>query len=146
MSIRKYEDKDFSSVLSIYNRSKLDELKFEEAEFTLLPLDQDEKRLSGLMASEIYVTELDDIAAYGAVYGSEIRALFVDPLQRGRGIGKALLELLLSKVEGEARLFVAKTNEPAKALYQAYGFNVIDEFVTDYNGQAVWANEMVRVS
>ena len=142
--IRKYQSTDFSAVLSIYNSSKLDELKFEDEVFKLLPLDQDDKRLAGLIESDIYVYELDGIAAYGAVFGSEIRALFVDPSQRGKGIGKSLLEFLLSKIEGEVNLFVAKTNEPAKALYQAYGFDVIDEFLTDYNGQAVWANEMVK--
>ena len=144
MSIRKYEDADFSAVLSIYNKSKLDELKFEDEEFKLLPLDQDEKRLRDLMESDIHVFEADAVVAYGAIYGSEIRALFVDPSKRGSGLGRALLEYLLAKIEGPASLFVAKTNFPAKSLYEAYGFEVASEFLTEYNDQPVWANEMVR--
>lgn len=66
------------------------------------------------------------------------------PSARGKGIGKQILEFLLSQINGTASLFVAKTNEPAKELYKAYGFEVSAEFLTDYNGEPVYANEMIR--
>jgi putative acetyltransferase len=43
-------------------------------------------------------------------------------------------------------LFVAKTNVPAKELYKRYGFEVSDEFLTEYNGEPVYANKMVRMT
>jgi len=130
--------------LDIYAQSKLDELRFEKMEFELLPLENDENRLTQLKESDIYVYEDEGVIGYGALFGSEIRALFVCPSARGKGIGKSLLEFLLLKVTGTANLYVAKTNIPAKQLYKNYGFKVTDEFETNYNGIPVFANKMVR--
>jgi hypothetical protein len=41
--------------LEIYSSSKLDELRFEKKKFDLLPLENDETRLSALKESEICV-------------------------------------------------------------------------------------------
>lgn len=95
------------------------------------------------MASRIFVYDDSGIRGYGAVLGSEIRAVFVHPLHRGKGIGKRLLEHLISQTGSKAILFVAKSNKPAVALYQRYGFEVTREFATIYNGRPVLANEMV---
>lgn len=146
MSIRAFTPKDFGSIESIYNLSKLDELRFESERFELLPLSQDEKRLKGLLESKIFVYESIGILGYGAYFGSEIRALFVDPTCRGQGIGSKLLNFMLQMVVDPACLYVAKTNEPAKALYSRYGFQVVYEFSTTYNGVSVLANKMLRSS
>ena len=55
MGIRAYIQTDLVSIFDIYDRSKLDELKFEDKTFALLPLESDDVRLSELMESEIYV-------------------------------------------------------------------------------------------
>ncbi|KZN62822.1 acetyltransferase [Pseudoalteromonas luteoviolacea CPMOR-1] len=146
MSIREFSEKDYPRIFQIYARSKLDELRFDKKGFKLLPLENDEKRLSALKESKIYVFDDGEVRGYGAIFESEIRALFVCPSARGKGIGKQILEFLLLKINGKASLFVAKTNEPAKALYRAYGFAVSGEFLTDYNGEPVYANEMIRIN
>ena len=124
--------------------SKLDELRYEDNNFELLPLEKDKKRFSKFNESDIFVCEEDKIVGYGALLGSEITAMFVHPDKRGKGIGKRLLEFLLSKIEGSASLFVAKSNTPAKLLYEKYGFIVVDEFETEYNLIPVFANKMIR--
>ena len=144
MSIRNIIKSDYPTILDIYACSKLDELRFEDKVFEFLPLEHDSKRYRQLIESDIYVFDDEGIKAYGAVFGSEIRALFVHPHVRGQGIGKQLLEYLLSKIKGEANLYVAKTNFPAIKLYQDYGFRISNEFQTEYNGVSVLANEMVR--
>lgn len=144
--IRPFQENDFPRLLEIYAMAKLDELKYEAATFELLPLDQDKPRLDSLLAADIYVYQDTDIVAYGAMFESEIRALFVHPESRGKGIGKALLEHLLCNIHHEAVLYVAKTNKPAKALYMEYGFEVVDEFATQYNGIGVLANKMKRAA
>jgi putative acetyltransferase len=159
MPIRPYQDEDLVQLFDIYAQSKLDELKYEKLEpseqpFTLLPLDQDPKRLFELMESDIYVSFADQqiqnssiqgsIQGFGALYGNEIRALFVHPECRGLGIGKQLLEFLLQQISGEAQLYVAQSNYPAKQLYGAYGFKVDYDFETSYNGRAVMAQRMSR--
>lgn len=144
MKIRRYNENDYPMILDIYSKSKLDELRFEEKEFELLPLEYDEKRLTELQESDVYVYENGKILGYGALFKSEIRALFVYPDSRGQGIGKCLLECLLSKGTGSVSLYVAKSNAPAKNFYTSYGFKVVEEFQTTYNGNDVLANKMVR--
>ncbi len=144
MNIRPFRDNDFPEVLDIYANSKLDELRFEIEGFDLIPLEEDEARLAGLKESDIYVYEEGGVMGYGALCGSEIRALFVCPSVRGKGIGKSLLDFMLLNETGAVSLFVAKTNVPAKRLYNSFGFEITDEFETEYNGVSVWANKMVR--
>lgn len=144
MTIRPANPNDFAAILEIYAAAKLDELRYEEARFELLPLDRDEKRLAELRESEIYLCELVGIVGYCARFGSEIRALFVHPASRGKGIGKRLLEFLLALIAGPAQLCVARSNLPAKNLYMKYGFIIVEEFEASYNGIPVLANRMVR--
>lgn len=145
MNIRKFKDSDYPAIFKIYALSKLDELRFEENQFELLPLEKDQKRFSELNESDIYVYDDRGVIGYGALFGSEIRSLFVIPGARGRGIGKSLLEFLLSKISGEASLYVAQSNYPVKKLYGDYGFKVVDEFETNYNGTPVFANKMLKI-
>ena len=144
MNIRPFRDNDFPAILDIYANSKLDELRFESEEFELLPLEDDRVRLAELKESDIYVYDDGGVIGYGALFGSEVRALFVCPSARGKGIGKSLLGFVLLKVKGTASLYVAKTNIPAKLLYNSVGFVITDEFETTYNGVSVLANKMVR--
>lgn len=41
-----------------------------------------------------------------------------------------------------AYLYVAKSNVPAKNLYEDFGFKITEEFATTYNGVGVRANKM----
>ena len=145
MKIRPYDKSDYSAVLDIYAASKLDELKYEDTTFELLPLDRDMKRHRQLLESEIFIYDDGGIIGYCARYGSEIRALFVHPDSRGRGIGRCLLEFLLAKIPGTAQLYVARSNAPAKNLYIRFGFEIVEEFQTSYNGMPVFANKMIRL-
>ena len=143
MRIRSFDESDFPAILDIYAKSKLDELVYERREFVLLPLEDDERRLAQLRESDVHVCEDNGVIAYGALFASEIRALFVHPDYRGKGLGKLLLMHLLSMIEGPAVLYVAKTNAPAKNLYEKFGFKVTEEFETTYNRVPVLANKMV---
>ena len=147
MTIRASSEEDLPQIFDIYSKSKLDELKFEVQEFSLVPIEEDSKRLSELMESDIYVFHNEQLVeGYGALYGNEIRALFVRPESRGKGIGKKLLEFLLSNITSNACLYVASTNHPAKKLYSAYGFDVTDIFKTTYNKLPVLAQRMDRIN
>lgn len=145
MCIRKYSKCDYSSLLDIYSHSKLDELKYESNKFELLPLEKDEVRSNQLDESDIYVYGTSEVVAFCAYYGNEIRALFVHPKARGKGIGVKLLEFMLSNIVGSATLYVAASNYPAIRLYQKYGFEVTSEFETTYNQVVVLANKMKKI-
>jgi len=145
MSIRKYSTRDYSGLLNVYSNSKLDELKYETAKFELLPLEKDQRRLSQICQSKIYVYGRQEVTAFCAYHGSEIRALFVHPKARGQGIGIKLLEFMLFNITGTASLYVAASNYPAIRLYKKHGFEIISEFKTTYNETAVVANKMARL-
>lgn len=146
MTIRPYRNTDFPDILDIYAASKLDELIYEEQRFKLLPLDQDARRLEGFKNSQVFVYEQDGLKAYAALDQSEITALFVHPRGRCAGIGKSLLQFMLERIDGAAVLYVAKSNHPAKRLYERHGFTLTSEFLTEYNGTPVIANKMVRAA
>ena len=140
---------DYASILDVYAHAKLDELINENGNFKLLPLNKDKKRLSELQQSDIYVYDDNGVVAYGAVFESEIRALFVHSHSRGKGIGKTLFRFLLNKLtpcpdNHTVTLHVAKSNDAAKALYKNFGFKVVEEFMAEYNGVDVMANKMQR--
>lgn len=140
---------DYPSIFDIYAQSKLDELINEKKQFVLLPLNEDKKRLTELQQSNIYVYVDNGVVAYGAVYESEIRALFVHPSKRGKGIGKALMVFLLNTITSSQNtntvtLHVANSNETAQSLYRRFGFKVVNTFETDYNGAAVMACKMEK--
>ena len=144
MSIREYSECDYHSILNIYDCSKLDELKFESDVFELLPFEEDKVRSNQILESSIYVYGDKDIRGFCAYKGTEIRALFVHPDARGKGIGIQLLEYMLSNIAGSATLYVASSNVPAITLYQKYGFENGPQFETTYNGISVLANKMQR--
>ncbi len=142
VSIRKYLESDYQSILTIYESSKLDELKFESAEFELLPFEKDVVRSTQILESDIYIYGGEDVIGFCAYKGTEIRALFVHPKARGKGVGIKLLEFMLSNIVGSATLYVASSNYPAIKLYQKYGFENTSQFETTYNGTPVLANKM----
>ncbi len=144
MSIRVFRKTDLQAILDIYKHSKLDELRFEVGDFELVPLDQDPLRWSRFKESQVYVYDNGNISAYCALNGSNIEAIYVHPKFRRMGIARTMLDFLLSEIEGDASLNVAKSNYPAKKLYEEYGFEVENEFSTSYNGVDAIANKMVR--
>lgn len=144
MCIRPFKDSDYSTITRIYANTKLDELRYEDKVFELLPLEEDAVRLKQLSESDIYLYDNGEVLGYGAVFGQEIRALFVLSKYRGLGVGQAILAFLMAKAGGEMSLYLASSNLPAKRLYEKYGFITVETFETRYNGLAVFADKMVR--
>lgn len=144
MPIRPYREDDFPAVLNIYAKSKLDEFAYENQQFELLPLEQDPRRFKSFITSQVSVYEAGSTLAYASQIGADLTSLFVHHDGRGKGIGRALMQHMLNKVEGAATLYVTKSNPPAKRLYEQFGFVITEEFMTDYNSVPVCANKMVR--
>lgn len=144
MQVRPYLDSDYLAVLDIYAHSKLDEFAAEPGEFTLLPLHEDHDRLAAFHASEVLVCEDGEVLGFAAISGNKIHAMFVRPEARRLGVGRRLMEYILPRMTGKVSLNVAKSNLPAKRLYQSFGFAVARDFETHYNRTPVWYDTMVR--
>lgn len=143
--IRDYCAADFDAIAAIYNASKLDELRFETKEFTLLPLEQDAKRRSALLAATIFVyQEHSDIKGYSAISDHTLQSLYVKPDARGQGIGRLLLNHALAQLKSEVTLQVVASNAPSKQLYFSCGFVDVGTYDVDYNGVIVRVNKMLK--
>lgn len=143
--LRPYKETDKDSIIDIYTLSKMDELINEQDIFEFLPLVKDKTRYKKLFESDIFVYEEEAVVGYCAYHLNEIRALYTSPTYRGRGIGKYMFEYMLGAIKGEPYLFVARSNDKAKTIYKNYGFVIVDEFQTKYNGKAVFANKMKQL-
>jgi putative acetyltransferase len=142
--IRPYEDRDKMAVLNIYASSKMDELIHENEKFEFMPLQQDRDRYEKLFESDIFVYDDNGVIGYCAHFENEIRALYVQPSYRGRGIGEKMLDFMVRAIAGTVVLFVAKSNVQAKKLYRRRGFGIVDEFEVKYNGKGILANKMEK--
>ncbi len=132
------------AVLNIYTSSKMDELINEAEKIEFMPLPQDQDRYEKLFESKIFVYDDNGVIGYCAFFDNEIRALYVQPSYRSRGIGENMLDFILRAIAGTAVLFVAKSNVQAKKLYSRRGFEIVDEFEVQYNGKGVLANKMEK--
>ena len=66
--------------------------------------------------------------------------LGVDPLARGQGLGRALLEPLLARADAEGRPCYLETQNPQNvAVYGSVGFRVVSEGAVPGRGLTVWA-------
>ena len=155
MKIRPYTQDDFIQILDIYAQGKLDELIFEPNKFTLIPLNQDEKRYKAFLQSQVFVyVEYKDkgknddkgeskVCGYVAIHQSVISSLFVHPNERGKSIGGQLLKHALNQTLSPMTLQVVSSNTPAKNLYLKQGFKKQKSYLAEYNGVDVWVEKMV---
>ncbi|WUR14070.1 GNAT family N-acetyltransferase [[Empedobacter] haloabium] len=138
LAIRPYRPADFPAVAAVYDAAKLDEFAFESARFTLLPLAQDTERLAAFAQCDVIVcTCYDAIIGFAAWCGDTLRALFVAPTARGRGVGRMLLEAVLARLPGDVRVNVAASNQVAQGLYRSAGFVATGTVEQAYNGVPV---------
>ncbi len=143
MAIRSMTPQDIPAVFELYNQTKLDELALEPQSFTLIPLAEDHARRTALLESDVYVFEEEQILGVAAIHDCEIRALFVSPFARKRGVAKHLLNHILASASGPIVLTVVQSNTPARKLYEQLGFRQVKQAVAKYNGQSVAVSELV---
>ncbi len=84
--------------------------------------------------SDFNDNELVGFVGYKVSY---ISWLFVHPHFRGQGIGKKLAAYVLSKLNGETTLTVAKPNTIAINLYKSLGFILTQETTAKYQGNPI---------
>jgi putative acetyltransferase len=126
MTVRGFNELDFPAVCSIYIKAKHDELQFESRNFEITPLEEDAVILAAFKESVVLVFEEEEVLGFAALYGNQLRAMFVRRDARGKGVGQALLEAAHTGNE-ELVLNVAKSNEGAQRFYARNGFVVTGE-------------------
>lgn len=133
--IRKYQEKDWNIICSIFERAKPDEMRGSCDLKAIKPLKEDVGLLKSFNDSQIFVAEIEDkVVGFSGYCGSYVSWLIVDPNYYRKGIGQKLLTTVLEYVGEKAYLNVAGFNESAKRLYFKMGFKVVKEYIGNYNG------------
>jgi putative acetyltransferase len=136
MAVRDFTELDFAAIRSIYAEAKRDELQYEKGEFEIVPLDEDVVILAAFKESVVLVFEEDEILGFAALYGDQLRAMFVRRDVRGQGVGQALLNAARSG-NRELVLNVAKSNLGARKFYARNGFMVTGEVARIYSDRVI---------
>lgn len=93
-------------------------------------------REEALPAAEIYVIRdrKNGFAAFAGVEADRLEMLFVAPSERGKGLGRALVEYLVAHC-GVRRVNVNEQNAGAAGFYARMGFRVVSRNATDPSGR-----------
>lgn len=127
-----------------HNASKKDEFAGENFDVTVVPLSEDYDMLQLLRDSKVYIYEEIDIVGFVGAKENYISWLFVHPDFRGKNIGKKLVLHVLSELNGEVTLNVARSNITATNLYQSLGFEIDKEFTGRYQGNPIVVLKMIK--
>lgn len=108
--------------MEIHDAARADELRLAGLERAFLPLSVAAER-EGLFEYALRVAELDgQTAGFAAFTQDELAWLYVDPALSRRGVGRALVEDALTRMERPVFIEVLAGNVPALALYRSCGF------------------------
>lgn len=84
---------------------------------------------------DLYVAERGGVAVgFAGASGEKLEMLFVDALERGRGIGSALMSYVVATC-GVTDVDVNEQNSQAVAFYRRRGFSVIGRSARDDQGR-----------
>lgn len=123
--IRKYKIEDTDALIAIWNASERLAHPFLSDDVR----DQVRKDMRNLYLpnAETWVLE-DDGTPVGfiAMIGTEIGGLFLDPSRQGRGMGRQMVDYVVS-LKGPLTVEVFKANKIGLPFYKRYGFEVTGE-------------------
>jgi len=125
LTIRKYEETDWKSIERIHDSARKTELKLAGLEEAFVPLQIAAKRENLFEYPGLFVAEADGaVVGFAACTEEELAWLYVDPSRIRRGIGRRLCEYALTVFPDIRYIEALKGNEPARKLYESFGFSV----------------------
>lgn len=143
--IRLMEQADIPSVIRFVRKTFETDTTYNERQKLLLSQYATYQKFFEMLVSGYTVIFEDDakrIVGIGSTQGNILRALFVDPLEQGKGIGKALLDNLEQHIatehafHGKDRIIQLHSTESALPFYEKHGYVMlhrIDERLSDGN-------------
>lgn len=108
--------------------------------------------LQRLENSIMYVAEKDDTICGFANYlpvdaegNCELASIYLNPQLQGKGIGTALLEEAIQTFNGlkAIQLIVERDNTIGMRFYKSKGFQIVEEFEEDFEGQTLYSVRMM---
>lgn len=125
IEIRSYMSSDYDRIGEIHDAARKIELALASLDEAFLPFSVAAEREDFFDYPHIDVATVDgEIVAFSAYTDEELAWLYVAPKMMRKGIARKLVENAL-KTEPEIKYIEALCgNEPAKKLYEAFGFHV----------------------
>lgn len=131
--IRSYQHRDLDQLLEVWYQASLIAHPFLDDAF----LSQERANIAKvyLPAADTWVYVKDGrLVGFISLIGNEVGAIFVDPQDQGKGIGRALMDHARSLHQGlEVEVF--KANHLGRRFYNRYGFMHVGEYVHEGTGQ-----------
>lgn len=125
ISIRPYQAADYNEICVIHDAARKIELSLASLEDAFLPFSVASEREDFFEYPYIDVAILDGrIVGFCAYTEEELAWLYVSTNKMRQKIGSALVEKALRKAPDINAIEVLVGNEPAKKLYESFGFSV----------------------
>ena len=123
MTIVPYTSQYWEDIQKVHDPARKQELAMAGLDAAFLPLTVAAER-EDLFDYQLYVAVEENTAVgFTAFTEDELAWLYVRPDRQRRGIGRALAEYAISRMEeGEKSVEVLCGNEPARNLYRSLGF------------------------
>ncbi len=140
--IRPYEPADLAALLGVWRRSSDLAHPFLDAEFQ----DGEAKAIAEVYLpnaeTETWVSiEGDRLVGFLTLIGNEVGALFVEPADHGRGLGRALMDHA-RVVRGRLEVEVFEENAIGRRFYERYGFRFVRRGVHGPSGLPIHRLEL----
>ena len=124
--IRRYLPSDRTAIESVHDEARKIELKYACLENAFIPLKTAAVKEHLFDHDGIFVAEINGtVIGFTACTEDELSWLYVSPAHMRKGIGRALVHYTLCCFPDINHIEVLKGNEPAKALYESFGFKVL---------------------
>ncbi len=133
--IRQYKDSDVDGVLSAWEEASKEAHPFLTEEF------QAQVRIDiptlYLPNAETWVVEVEgQVVGFIALIGSEVGAIFLQPSQQGKKLGKLMMDKARA-LRGDLEVEVFEKNTIGRNFYEKYGFSLLEKKLHEPTGEQV---------
>ena len=130
--IRRYGDQDLDDLLEVWHQASVIAHHFMNDEF--FEGEREAIQNDHLPIADTWVYESEGkVVGFISLLGQHVGAIFVHPAMHSKGIGRSLMDHARS-LHGQLQLDVFKENRVARAFYDQYGFEVVEEYFHDALG------------
>ena len=125
IAIKKYDASYWGEICQIHDEARKEELKCASLEEAFLPLEIVAEKEGLFEYAHIDVALLENrVVGFCAYSDEEIAWLYILPKKKRQGIGRQLITHALTVEKNISYVEALFGNEPAKRLYESFGFSV----------------------
>lgn len=125
VTIKKYDERYWNDICAIHDAARKEELRYASLEDAFLPLEAVAAEEGLLEYKHVEVALADNqVVGFCAYSEEELAWLYVAPEMMRKGIGRQLVAHALDTEKALCCVEALLGNEPARKLYESFGFSV----------------------